>query len=261
MSVRTLIIDDEPIARHSIARQLRGDADITLLGECGDGASALRAIRELAPDLIFLDIQMPEMSGIDVAASLGDAQRPAIVFVTAYERYAVRAFEANAVDYLVKPFSRERFALTLQRAKRRLSAEAESTAATPAQVLRALAELRREQDYLQRIPVPVDEHIMLLDVDQIDWIEADRNRVRLHAGKAAYELRETMSALEARLNPRRFVRVHRSAIVNIERIKAIHPWFNGYHILVLTTGKELRMSRYQHESFLKLSRFGARGAG
>lgn len=259
MSIRTLVVDDEPIARHSITRLLRGDPDVELVGEYGDGASALDAIRHLAPDLIFLDIQMPEMSGIDVAASIG-ADMPATVFVTAYERYAVRAFEANAVDYLVKPFSRDRFELTLQRVKRRLSTEAASTLATPAQVLRALAELRKEQDYVQRIPVPVDEHITLLDVDAIDWIEASRNHVRLHAGKDVYELRETMTTLEGRLNPRRFTRVHRSAIVNIDRIKAIHPWFNGYHMIVLTTGKELRMSRYQHESFLKLSRFGAHGA-
>jgi two-component system LytT family response regulator len=260
MSIRTLVVDDEPIARHSITRLLRGDPDIDLVGEYGDGASALDAIRHLAPDLIFLDIQMPEMSGIDVAASIGAGRMPATVFVTAYERYAVRAFEANAVDYLVKPFSRERFELTLQRVKRRLSAEAASTLTTPAQVLRALAELRKEQDYVQRIPVPVDEHITLLDVDAIDWIEASRNHVRLHAGKDVYELRETMTTLEGRLNPRQFARVHRSAIVNIDRIKAIHPWFNGYHMIVLTTGKELRMSRYQHESFLKLSRFGALGA-
>ena len=259
MSIRTLVVDDEPIARHSITRLLRGDPDVELVGEYGDGASALDAIRELAPDLVFLDIQMPEMSGIDVVASIG-AGMPETVFVTAYERYAVRAFEANAVDYLVKPFSRERFELTLRRVKHRLSAEAASTLATPAQVLRALAELRKEQDYVQRIPVPVDEHITLLDVDAIDWIEASRNHVRLHAGKDVYELRETMTTLEGRLNPRRFARVHRSAIVNIDRIKAIHPWFNGYHMIVLTTGKELRMSRYQHESFLKLSRFGAGGA-
>ena len=256
MSIRTLVIDDEPIARRSITRLLREDVDIELAGEYGDGASALDAITHLAPDLIFLDIQMPEMTGIDVIASIGAARMPATVFVTAYERYAVRAFEANAVDYLVKPFSRERFAQTLQRAKRRLSADA-STVATPAQVLRALAELRKEQDYVQRIPVPVDEHITLLDVDQIDWLEANRNHVRLHVGKSSYDLRETMTTLEARLNPRRFVRVHRSAIVNIDRIKAIHPWFNGYHMIVLTTGKELRMSRYQHENFLKLSRIGA----
>jgi two-component system LytT family response regulator len=251
--IRTLVVDDEPIARHSVARLLREDAAINVIGECGDGASALDSIRALSPDLVFLDIQMPEMSGIDVIAALGTAHLPAIVFVTAYERYAVRAFEANAVDYLVKPFSRDRFAVTLQRAKRRV-AESDTALATPAHVLRALAELRREQDYVERIPVPVDEHIMLLDVGRIDWIEASRNTARLHAGGDVYELRETMATLEKRLNPRRFVRVHRSAIVNVDRIKAIHPWFNGYHVVVLTTGKELRMSRYQHENFRKLSR-------
>ena len=256
MSIRTLIVDDEPIARHSVERLLRDDADIELLGEFGDGASALDAIRRLAPDLVFLDIQMPEMSGIDVIAAAGPTRMPAVVFITAYERYAVRAFEANAVDYLVKPFSRQRFELMLRRVKQRLSSEGEAGQATPAHVLRALAELRREQEYVERIPVPVDEHVTLLDVGEIDWIEANRNSVRLHAGKAVYELRETMAVLESRLSPRRFMRVHRSAIVNIDRIKAIHPWFHGYHMIVLTTGKELRMSRYQHENFLKLSRFG-----
>ena len=260
MSIRALIVDDEPISRHSIARLLGRDPDIELLGEYGDGTRALAAIRGLMPDLVFLDIQMPEMSGIDVAASLGNARSPAIVFITAYERYAVRAFEANAVDYLVKPFSRERFELMLQRAKQRLSTEPGKAQPTPAQVLEALARLRREQDYIERIPVPEDEHVVLVDVGDIDWIEASRNRVRLHTGTSTYELRETMTALEARLNPRHFVRVHRSAIVNIDRVKAIHPWFNGYHMIVLTTGKELRMSRYQHESFLKLSRFGAASA-
>jgi two-component system LytT family response regulator len=258
MSIRTLIIDDEPIARHSIARLLREHADIELLGECGDGASALRAIRELAPALIFLDIQMPEMSGIDVVATIGHEAMPATVFVTAYERYAVRAFEANAVDYLVKPFSAERFQHTLQRAKQRIAARAHGADATPARVLEALTQLRREQDYLQRIPVPVDEHIMLLDVREIDWIEANRNTVLLHAGRNVHALRETMSALQARLDPRRFLRAHRSAIVNIDRVKAIHPWFNGYHVLVLDSGEQLRMSRYQHENFLKLSRLGTR---
>ena len=249
--IRVLVVDDEPIARHSIVRLLREDGEIELAGECGDGASALAAIRKFAPDLIFLDIQMPAINGIDVAARIGHQNLPATVFVTAYERYAVLAFEANAVDYLVKPFSRERFFVTLERAKRRLSSsDAEKGAST--QMLRALNELRREQTWLERIPVPVDEHIVLVDVGEIDWIEASRNTARLHVGKRIYELRETMANLEARLNPKTFARVHRSAIVNVSRIKAIHPWFNGYHVLVLTTGRELRMSRYQHERFLKL---------
>lgn len=256
--IKALVVDDEPIARLAIVRLLNADADVDIVGECGDGVSALKAIRKFSPDLIFLDIQMPAMSGIDVAAQIGHERLPATVFVTAYERYAVRAFEANAVDYLVKPFSRDRFQLTLARAKRRLaSSDAALEQAASAQVLRALNELRREQDYVERIPVPVDEHLVFVDVGQIDWIEANRNVARLHVGKQIYELRETMTALEARLNPKHFARVHRSAIVNLGRIKAIHPWFNGYHMLVLTTGRELRMSRYQHEAFLRLT--GRRG--
>ena len=259
MKIRTIVVDDEPIARHSIVRLLRDDAEIEVLGECGDGARALAAIESLRPDLVFLDIQMPEMTGIDVVAAIGHEALPATVFVTAYERYAVRAFEANAVDYLVKPFSRERFVQTLARAKRRLSADRRDQP-DAADVFRALVELRRQQEYVQRIPVPVDEYIKLIDVERIDWIEASRNQVRLHVGADTFELRETMSALEARLDPRRFVRVHRSAIVNVDRISAIHPWFNGYHMVVLTTGKELRMSRYQHESFTKLARLSGRPA-
>ncbi len=253
MSIRALVIDDEPIARLSIVRLLREDDGIELVGECGDGASALEAIRRRAPDLIFVDIQMPEMSGIDLVAAIDPERLPVTVFVTAYEQYAVRAFEANAVDYLVKPFSRDRFLVTLARAKRRLAAtDAVLEKASSAQVLRALDALRKEQTYLARIPVRVDEHIVLIDVDEIDWFEANRNTVRVHAGKSTHELRETMANLESRLHPRQFVRVHRSAIVNVKRIKAIHPWFHGYHVLVLDTGQELRMSRYQHESFLKL---------
>ncbi|WP_347262131.1 LytTR family DNA-binding domain-containing protein [Rudaea sp.] len=256
--IRALVVDDEPIARLAVVRLLNEDAGIELVGECGDGATALRQIRKLAPDLVFLDIQMPAMSGIDVAAQIGHERLPATVFVTAYERYAVRAFEANAVDYLVKPFSRDRFLVTLERAKRRLaSSDAALEQAASTQVLRALNELRREQDYLERIPVPVDEHLVFVDLRDVDWIEANRNLVRLHAGKQVYEIRETMAALEARLNPRHFVRVHRSAIVNVSRIAAIHPWFNGHHVLVLSSGQQLRMSRYQHEAFLRLT--GRRG--
>ena len=252
--IRTLVVDDEPIARLAITRLLSGDADIELVGECGDGASALQAIRALAPELVFLDVQMPAMTGIDVIAQIGHERLPATVFVTAYERYAIRAFEANAVDYLVKPFSRERFLVTLGRAKRRLSSsEAAVEQAASTQVLRALDELRREQHYLERIPVPVEEHFVFVDVRDIDWIEANRNIARLHVGRETYELRETMTMLETRLNPKHFARVHRSAIVNVGRIAAIHPWFRGYHMLVLTTGQQLRMSRYQHEAFLKLT--------
>ncbi len=247
MSLSVLIVDDEPIARLALARLLREQADVEIVGEYGDGASALAAIRAHSPDLVFLDIQMPEMTGLEVAAALG-TQLPATVFVTAYEQYAVRAFEANALDYLVKPFSRERFAQTLQRARDRLARGAED----PRRVAEALDALRRREDYLERVPVRVDERVVLVAVDDIVWIRANRNTVELHLKDATHELRQTMSALAAKLDPRRFARVHRSAIVNVRRVREIHPWFNGHHVLTLDTGQQLRMSRYQHELFMRL---------
>lgn len=252
MSVTALVIDDEPIARHAIVRLLRADPDIELLGECGDGASAVIAIRSQSPDLVFLDIQMPALTGMDVVATIGAANMPATIFVTAYEQYAVRAFEANAVDYLVKPFSRERFAETLQRAKRRLSAGS-GIASSEARILQTLDALRRRDDYLQRIPVRVDEAVVLVAVEDIVWIKASRNTVLIHLADRTHELRETMATLAARLDPRHFARVHRSAIVNLRRVRAIHPWFNGHHVITMETGQQLRMSRYQHDAFLRLA--------
>ena len=247
--ISTLVVDDEPIARHAIVRLLRDDPEIELLGECGDGASAVIAIRERSPELVFLDIQMPVMTGLDVLATIGAERMPATIFVTAYEQYAVRAFEANAIDYLVKPFSRERFATTLQRAKKRLSADVDASA----RILQALDALGQRDRYLERLPVRVGESVVFVPVDDIVWIKANRNVVELHLAGRVHELRETMASLAVRLDPRHFVRVHRSAIVNVRRVKAIHPWFNGHHVVTMDTGQQLRMSRYQHETFLRLA--------
>ena len=259
MSIGVLVVDDEPIARRAIVRLLRDDPGIELLGECGDGVSAVAAIRGQSPDLVFLDIQMPAITGLDVVATIGAERMPATVFVTAFEQYAVRAFEANAVDYLVKPFSRERFANTLQRAKARLSAGEGAGPEASARILQALDALRQRDDYLERIPVRIDEHVAFVAVDDIVWIRASRNTVQIHLVDRVHELRETMATLAARLDPRHFARVHRSAIVNVRRIKAIHPWFNGHHIVTMDTGQQLRMSRYQHETFLRL--VSTRGEG
>lgn len=248
MSLTALVVDDEPIARRAIVRLLDADTQIEVLGECGDGASAVEAIRNQSPDLVFLDIQMPAMTGLDVIAAIGAQRMPATIFVTAYEQYAVRAFEANAVDYLVKPFSRERFATTLQRAKSRLSAAGDAQA----RILQALESLRQRDEYLERIAVRVDEHVIFVAVDDIVWIKANRNTVQIHLTDRIHELRETMAALAARLDPRRFARVHRSAIVNVRRVRTIHPWFNGHHVVTMDNGQQLRMSRYQHEAFLRL---------
>jgi len=252
MSIGALVVDDEPIARRAIVRLLRDDADIELLGECGDGVSAVAAIRSQSPDLVFLDIQMPAISGMDVVATIGAARMPATVFVTAFEQYAVRAFEANAVDYLVKPFSRERFADALQRVKARLSLGDGAGPQASARILQVLDALRQRDDYLERIPVRIDEHVAFVAVDDIVWIKASRNTVQIHLADGVHELRETMAALAGRLDPRHFARVHRSAIINVRRVKEIHPWFNGHHIVTMDTGQQLRMSRYQHETFLRL---------
>ncbi|WP_394696169.1 LytR/AlgR family response regulator transcription factor [Pseudoxanthomonas japonensis] len=253
MSLTALVIDDEPIARHAVVRLLREDPDIEVAGECGDGVSAVAAIRDRSPDLVFLDIQMPAITGLDVVATIGAARMPATIFVTAYEQFAVRAFEANAVDYLVKPFSRERFAETLRRAKQRLLGARGADADTTARIMQALASLQQRNAYLERLPVRENERVVLVDVDDIVWIKASGNTVRLHLADRVHEVRETMSALAARLDPRHFARVHRSAIINVRRVKDIHPWFNGYHVVTMDTGQQLRMSRYQHEAFLKLA--------
>nr|WP_255481502.1 LytTR family transcriptional regulator DNA-binding domain-containing protein [Rhodanobacter sp. ANJX3] len=252
VSITALVVDDEPIARHAIVRLLRDDPDIELLGECGDGASAVEAIRHRSPELVFLDIQMPAMSGMEVASTIGAERMPATVFVTAFEQYAVRAFETNAVDYLVKPFSRERFAATLRRVKSRLSAGAGAGRDASTQILQALQALRQRDEHIQRIPIRTDEHIRFIEVDDIVWIKASGNTVQIHLADGMHEMRETMSALVERLDPRHFARVHRSAIINVRRIKAIHPWFNGYHVVTMDTGQKLRMSRYQHDTFLRL---------
>lgn len=253
MRLTALVVDDEPIARHAVLRLLRDEPDIDVVGECGDGVSAVAAIRERSPDLVFLDIQMPAITGLDVVATLGPARMPATIFVTAYEQFAVRAFEANAVDYLVKPFSRERFAETLRRAKQRLAIGRGADADTTARIMQALASLQQRDAYLERIPVREDERVVLVDVGDIVWIKASGNTVRLHLADRVHDVRETMAALAARLDPRRFARVHRSAIINIRRVRDIHPWFNGYHVVTMDTGQQLRMSRYQHDAFLKLA--------
>ncbi|SEN16840.1 two component transcriptional regulator, LytTR family [Luteibacter sp. UNCMF331Sha3.1] len=251
MKIATLVVDDEPIARHAVIRLLHDDPDIELLGECGDGLSASQAIRERSPDLVFLDIQMPGITGIDVVGTIGASRMPATVFVTAYEQYAVRAFEANAVDYLVKPFSRERFAETLRRAKARLGTRV-STGEGGAAIQQVLDALRRRDGYLERVPVRIDEQVQFVDVGDIVWIKANRNVVELHLADRVHELRETMTSLAERLDPKQFARVHRSAIINVRRVRSIHPWFNGHHVVTMDTGQKLRMSRYQQDAFMKL---------
>jgi two-component system, LytTR family, response regulator len=248
--IRALVIDDEVLARRGITRLLKGHDDITVIGERGDGASAVAAILTEAPDLVFLDIQMPEMSGFDVVSAVGEEHMPATIFVTAHDRYAIDAFEANAVDYLLKPFARARFDRAVARARLRLAGPSDGTATT--RLVEMLRQVRGEPAYADRLPVAQEDRVVFVRVADIDWIEADGNYVRLHSGMRAYDVRETLTALERKLDPRRFLRIHRSTIVNTDRIAEVRPWFHGHHIVVLSTGQQLRLSRYQRESVERL---------
>jgi two-component system LytT family response regulator len=203
------------------------------------------AILTKRPDLVFLDVQMPEIDGFEVLRRIGVEQMPAIIFVTAFDRYALQAFDANAIDYLLKPFGKERFERALARAKTHIGGHRNHDEAR--RILAGLEQAGINLGYRERLPVAENGRITFVKTRDIDWIEADGNYVHLHVGNRGHDLRETLTNLEHKLNPRDFLRIHRSAIVNVHRIKEIRPWFGGYHLVVLETGKELRMSRYQRD--------------
>ena len=250
MSIRAVIIDDEPLARKSLLRHLQSHPGIQVIGECGDGRSAVETIRAERPDLIFLDVQMPEIDGFHVIERIEPASMPAIIFVTAYDQYALRAFDSNALDYLLKPFRKERLERALARASERIARNSDPGFA--ARIVAAMDALAARHDYLERIPVPLKGRITFVRVEDIEWIEGAGNYAQLHEGKRTHEIRETLTSLEGKLNPKQFVRVHRSAIVNVSRIEEIHPWFHGYHLILLQSGHRLRLSRYQRAAMKRL---------
>jgi two-component system LytT family response regulator len=234
-----LIVDDEPAAREYLAELLADHPEIQLLDAIGDPVDALAAVLRLRPALLFLDIQMPRLTGFDVLAALGDAVPPAVVFVTAYDEFAIRAFDADAADYLLKPFDQARFGKTITRAVRRARGPAAATAPhAPAEgTLAALGQLAgRAAPLLRHLPVPVGHRIVLQRVDAVSWFEADGKYVRVHAGGTPHRIRHTMGALERRLDPERFVRVSRSAIVNVEHVQYLEPWSHGEYVFVLRDG-------------------------
>jgi two-component system LytT family response regulator len=255
--IRTLIVDDEPLARRNLRLLLERDRQIEILDECRNGREAVEAIETHAPDLIFLDIQMPEMDGFDVLGCVGTEHIQAVIFVTAFDQYALKAFEVHALDYLLKPFDDERFTHALQRAKAQI--EAREINQLSKKLLAFLEERKGappSEDYLTRLMIKVSGRVVLLKVDEIDFIEADGNYAKLHVGSKAHLLREKMNDLEERLDPAKFVRIHRSIIVNLDRIKELHPHFNGDYIVVLEDGRQLRLSRTRREHLearLKLS--------
>jgi two-component system LytT family response regulator len=250
MSIRALVVDDEPLGRRAIWRLLGKHVGVDVIGECGDGESAVRAIRERKPDLVFLDVQMPEMDGFQVLSEVGANELPVTIFVTAYDRYALRAFDANAIDYLLKPIGKERFERALTRAKHRIAGQLNYDEVH--RIISSLERLAAARTYPDRLAIPKNGRVLFVATKDIDWIEAEGNYVRLHVGNREHEFRETLAGLEERLNPSEFLRIHRSTIVNIQRINEIQAWFHGHHRVLLVDGTELRMSRYQREIARKL---------
>lgn len=239
--IRALVIDDEPLARGMIREMLEHDPEAEVVGECANGREAVEAIRSLSPDIVFLDIQMPELGGFEVLDSFTEGDLPTIIFVTAYDQYALRAFEVHAFDYLLKPFDRERFDKAWQRAKGWVSDG--RVERRDLHILALLEELKAGSKYIERLVIKADGRVFFLDVDDIHYIEAEGNYVGVHNGQRSYLLRETISGLESQLDPKTFLRIHRSAIVKIDKIKELQPWFHGEYRVILESGKQLMLSR------------------
>lgn len=248
MPIRVLIVDDESLARDTIRLLLEDHAAFDIVGECKDGDEAVEAIAMEKPDLVFLDIQMPGKNGFDVVEAVGPEKMPVVIFATAYDQYALQAFEAHALDYLLKPYDDDRFEKALDRAVEQIKQKKIGTLSSE---LMALVEERRvERDAapepampIERIMIKERDALFFVKVEDIDWIEASGDYVGLHVGKKTHLLRESMSGMEAKLDARRFVRIHRSTIVNVERIQKLSPYFHGDYIVYLKDGTELRLSR------------------
>jgi len=244
-TLRALIVDDEPLARERVASLLAAEPDVEVVGECGDGLEAADAIRRLGPDLVFLDIQMPGADGFQVIEDVGPDRMPLVIFVTAYDQHALRAFKVRALDYLLKPFDRERFQEALARARGQI--EGRESGEFGRRLLALVQDMRPAPPKADRLVVKSAGKIFFLRTDEIDWIEASGNYVRVHVGNESHLLRETMASLEAKLDADTFFRIHRSRIVNMERIKEMQPWFNGEYVVILTSGVRLTLSRGYRE--------------
>jgi two-component system LytT family response regulator len=242
--VRVLVADDEPLARERLRTLLAAEDWLEIVAECPNGTETIAAIETIQPDLVFLDVQMPGASGFEVIEAIGAARMPPVVFVTAFDRYALRAFDVHALDYLLKPFDRERFQVALERARQQLERKPDGEFERR---LIALVEDLKPTQRLERFVVRSGGRVFFVRADEIDWIEAAGNYVKLHVGGEAHLFRETMAALETRLDPDTFFRIHRSHIVNIERVKELQPWFNGEYVVFLRSGARLTLSRGYRE--------------
>jgi two-component system LytT family response regulator len=248
--IRTLIVDDEPLARERVRALLESEGDVEVIGECTNGKEAVSAIKSLRPELVFLDVQMPVLDGLAVVEAVGPDQMPAVIFVTAYDRYALRAFEVHALDYLLKPFDRERFQHALGRARDQL--QHTKTAELNERLVALLEDNQSGKKPLERLVIKAGGRVFFVRTEEIDWIEAAGNYARIHVGKEAHLLRETMSTLEGRLDTEKFLRIHRSTIVNVDRIQELQPWFHGDYVVILRDGTQLTLSRGYRQKMQEL---------
>lgn len=245
-ALRVMVVDDEPLVRRGMTKFLRHQEGIELVPEARDGLEAVRLIEANRPDLVFLDVQMPEMNGFEVLSNVEGDPRPAVVFVTAYDQYALKAFEVHAVDYLLKPFDDERLDVALQRAKARLLAPHRGL---DERVTALLAGLAQPEEWIERFMVRSGGRIFFVDADDVAWLEAADNYVRLHVPGRKHLIRDTIKHLESRLDPKRFARIHRSIIVNVGEVQEIRPLPSGDGDVVLRGGTEVRLSRSYREAF------------
>lgn len=247
-------MDDEPWARTRIASLLATEADFTLLEPCTGGAEAIRAIVGQAPHVVFLDVRMPDIDGFEVVDAIGTDAMPLVVFATAFEDYAIRAFDAGALDYLLKPFDEERFRRAIDRVRREVHVPSGAATALGG----VMADLRRVRGYAERLVINSSGRVVFIKVGEIDWLEASGNYVMVHAGREKFLMRDTLRALTERLDPARFVRLHRSAVVNIERLRELLPWSRGEQVAVLSDGTQLPIGRAFREHLLTVMGTAAR---
>ncbi len=251
MPLTTLLVDDEPLAREGLRILLSRDPEIASIHEAKDGREAVAAIRDTKPDLVFLDVQMPEMDGFSVIKEVGAERMPAVVFVTAHDQYAIQAFDINAIDYLLKPVTEERFTQALARAKSRMRLAPADEASR--QILSLLETIASPRRHLKRLAVRSAGKTVFVDLDEVDWIEAAENYVQLHTGRTGHLLHVAMNTLEKSLDPEVFVRIHRSIIVNVRRVKELQPALHGEYVLTLQSGVRLQSGRVYSQKVKALS--------
>jgi two-component system, LytTR family, response regulator len=240
MTIRTIIVDDEELARRGIKSLLNRFTDVEVIAECCNGREAIDAIRHQVPDLVFLDVQMPGKNGFEVMAECGELHRPYVIFVTAYDQYAIQAFDVDALDYVLKPLDEQRFTDALGRARREL----------------ARARDDRSMNVIDRITVKANGKLVVLKLKDIDWVEAEQDYVSLHVGSKTYLLRDTIAALEEQIAPAGFVRIHRSTLLNVDRVRELHPLTKGEYTVILHNGTELKLSRNYRDAVEKLTGYG-----